>query len=232
MVAALVCGSFVRIMLPATVEPVNVKIVKTDSAFRGKPWSYRVISTQKPNPSYKNIRRDDTISFTPGTNAELEVCTETGGKGACQKNSLENKGQEIVYAAGKQIAIDGSGNALARTSSEIQALINKAKPTRKIAVEKEAGSNSKSWTVEAVHQQDPNDPKKNIKYGTVKVKDSVAAIRGLDVPQDRAFYIIVKGTGVEFLKPQEITLDNAKNLKRLVLNQRGNVMMELSTITK
>lgn len=133
LIALLACIGFVPLAM-ASEKPVKVKIVKTDTPSRNKPWYYRVVSTldQDPNPAYKSIKRDDTVSFTPGTSAELHICTEPKGQGTCWRKYFSD-----LDLKGKQIAIDAAGTISARTADEIKKMIAETDPKKATVIKAE-----------------------------------------------------------------------------------------------
>lgn len=110
--AALSAG-LVLVVQPAAKEQ-KIKMVKTFSPSRGKPWTY-ALKKDGETVSSNTIKNDREISFIPDQ-TQLEVCPASG---RCVSATLTKD-----YAAtGKQIAIDRTGAISPKTASEIKKAI-------------------------------------------------------------------------------------------------------------
>lgn len=99
------------------VKPIKIKMVKTDPASRGKPWTYAIVVDENQGiRPFKTIKKDATISVVPGR--YIVVCTNAKKDPNCPL-------QKIPVTATKDmvIALDQSGNVSLKTAAEIKSIL-------------------------------------------------------------------------------------------------------------
>lgn len=200
-----------------SAKRITVKLFKTDQGTWERPFSYALKATKhtyqknlltgsvkqgesEKTSSYKNIRKDGTISFDPiDPISILRVCTGANGKGTCHELDLRQHRifDDIV------VGIDKRGVPDNMSMNQVTSLINQSKfpVLHPIAVYKRK-KDKKKTTIRVV-QSENGVADEDVVYNQITITEDTTGplTKKLQVPLDREFFVVVDNSAPQKFMP-------------------------------
>ncbi len=200
-----------------TAKKITVKLFKTDQGTWERPFSYALKATKhtyqknlltgsvkqgesEKTSSYKNIRKDGTISFDPiDPISILRVCTGANGKGTCHELDLR---QHRIFDD-MVVGIDKRGVPDNMSMNQVTSLINQSKfpVLHPIAVYKRK-KDKKKTTIRVV-QSENGVADEDVVYNQITITEDTTGpfTKKLQVPLDREFFVVVDNSAPQKFMP-------------------------------